>query len=105
MSGPDGAVEWWGDPLTEAAAIIRLKGGEDVVVRGPTRRDNRNAAMRLVDHAFGGHEEDQPHEGPMSLPHFHPRGRLPAVHVFFDALPAGPYARRRKPPKPKKGTR
>lgn len=38
----------------------------------------------------------------MSLPHFHPQGRSPAVHVFFDSLPAGPYARRQKPPKPKK---
>jgi hypothetical protein len=31
-SGPDGAVEWWSDPLTEAEATARLKQGEDVVV-------------------------------------------------------------------------
>jgi hypothetical protein len=103
ISGPDGAVEWWGDPLTEAQAIIRLNRGGDVVVRGPTRRDNRNVAMQLVDDAFGGHEEDQPHQGQMSLPHFHPHGRSPEVHVFFDSLPAGPYARKRKPRKRKKG--
>jgi|SRR5262245_2376665 hypothetical protein len=104
MSGPDGAVEWWGNPLTEAEAISRLQNGDDVVVRGPARRDNRAEAMRLTDRAFGGHEEDQPHQGRMSLPHFHPHGRSPEVHVFFDSFPpAGSYARRRKPPKPRRG--
>ncbi len=103
-SGPDGAVEWWGGPLTQAEAIARLNGGEDVVVRGTSRQANRTAAMHLVDAAFGGHEEDQPHQGSMSLPHLHPMGRKPEVHVFFDSPPA-PYARRRKPPKPKKGTK
>ena len=103
LSGPDGTVEWWGDPLAEADAITRLQNGDDVVVRGPSRRANRDAAMRLADRAFGGHEEDQPHQGPMALPHFHPRGHSPEVHVFFDSRPAGPYAPRRKPPKPKKG--
>jgi hypothetical protein len=102
MSGPDGAVEWWGNPLTEADAITRLINGDDIVIRGPSRRGNRDEAMRLADLAFGGHEEDQPHHGPMALPHFHPQGRSPEVHVFYDSPPA-PYARRRKPPKPKKG--
>jgi hypothetical protein len=37
-----------------------------------------------------------PHQGKMSLPHFHPLGRLPEVHAFYDSYPA-PYARRRKP--------
>jgi hypothetical protein len=100
MSGPDGAVEWWGPPLTEAQAVARLNSGGDVVVRGPSRRANRDAALRLADAAFGGHEEDQPHQGRLSLPHFHPHGRSPEVHVFFDSPPA-PYARRRKPPKTK----
>jgi hypothetical protein len=103
-SGPDGGVEWWGDPLTDAEATARLQHGGDVVVRGSSRHDNRSLAMALLDKVFGGYEEDQPHEGPMSLPHLHPRGRAPPVHVFFDSLPAGPYARRRKPPKPKKRT-
>lgn len=98
MSGPDGAVEWWGDPLTEADAIARLQTRDDVVVRGPSWRSNRDEAMRLTLVAFGGHEEDPPHQGPMALPHFHPPGRVPEVHVFFDQFPA-PYARRRKPPK------
>jgi hypothetical protein len=102
MGGADGAVEWWGDPLTEADAIARVQNGEDVVLRGPSRRQTRDAAMQLTDDAFGGHEEDQPHQGRMSLPHFHPAGRNPEVHVFFDS-PTAPYARRRKPPKPKKG--
>jgi hypothetical protein len=95
MGGPEGAVEWWGDPLLEADAITRLQNGNDVVVRGPSRRDNRDFAMGLTDGAFGGHEEDPPHQGRMSLPHFHPQGRTPEVHVFFDSPPA-PYARKRK---------
>jgi hypothetical protein len=88
--------------MTEAEAIARLTNGEDVVVRGPTWRGNRDEAMRLTGLAFGGHEEDPPHSGRMALPHFHPPGRTPEVHVFFDSLPA-PFARQRKPPKPKKG--
>jgi hypothetical protein len=105
MSGPDGVVEWWGNPLTKIEAGTRLTHGDDVVVRGPARRDNRALAIELLNDAFGGYEEDQPHEGPMSLPHFHPPGRSPKVHVFFDSLPAGPYARQRKLRKAKKGTR
>jgi hypothetical protein len=102
LSGPDGTVEWWGDPLTEAEAIARLTNGEDVVVRGPSWRGNRDEALRLTDLAFGGHEEDPPQGGRMALPHVHPPGRTPEVHVFFDSPPA-PYARQRKPPKPRKG--
>jgi hypothetical protein len=104
LPGPDGAVEWWGNPLTEAEVIARLQNKVDVVVRGPSWRDNRDEARRLTVLAFGAYEEDAPHQGPMALPHFHPQGRSPEVHVFFDSLPA-PYARRRKPPKPKKGTK
>jgi hypothetical protein len=101
MSGPDGAVEWWGDALSEADVIFRLQCGEDVVIRGPSSQANRQEGMRLADLAFGGQEEDPPHQGSMALPHFHPPGRSPEVHVFFDRYPA-PYARRRKPPKPKR---
>jgi hypothetical protein len=57
----NGAVEWWGDPLTQGDAIARLKNGEDVVIRGPTRRRNRDMAMQLALTAWGGHEEDLPH--------------------------------------------
>jgi hypothetical protein len=102
MGGPDGAVEWWGDPLTDAEVVGRLQNEDDVVVRGPSWRGNRDEARRLTVLAFGGYEEDSPHGGPLSLPHFHPAGRFPEVHVFFDSPPA-PYARRRKPPKAKKG--
>src|SRR5438094_981760 len=101
MSGPDGAVEWWGNSLAEADAITRLLSGDDVVVRGSSWRSNRDEAMRLAFLAFGGHEEDPPHQGATALPHFHPPGRFPEVHVFFDRFPV-PYARRRKPPKRKR---
>jgi len=39
--------------------------------------------------AFGGFVEDEAHVGAgrMALPHFHPPGRLPPVHVFFEAPP------------------
>jgi hypothetical protein len=77
MPGPDGAVEWWGEPITEAEAVQRLQQGLDVVVRGSDRRTNRNEARRLTVAAFGGFDEDQPHQGRMALPHFHPPGRAP----------------------------
>src|SRR4051812_41733770 len=87
MPGPDGAVEWWGEPITEADTILRLQQGLDVVVRGSDRRTNRNEARRLTVAAFGGFDEDGPHEGRMALPHFHPPGRAFVVHAFFEAPP------------------
>jgi hypothetical protein len=98
MLAADGAVDWWGEPLTEQEAIARLQNGEDVVVRGPKKRGNRDMAMQLASTAWGpGCEEDQPHQGPLALPHFHPPGRTIEVHVFYDSPPQ-PYARRRREP-------
>ncbi|MGL4554153.1 MAG: hypothetical protein ACRC33_23565 [Gemmataceae bacterium] len=67
----------------------RLLEGRDIVVRGPNRRANRNKARELTQMAFGGFQEDQAHQeaGPMALPHFHPPGRVPEVHAFFEAPP------------------
>src|SRR5436309_2168116 len=95
IPGPDGTVEWRDSPITEAEAVSRLRRGLDVVVRGPNRRDNRNRARQLMVTAFGGFEEDNPHNGRMALPHFHPPGRVPEVHAFFESPPR--HARRRKP--------
>lgn len=95
IAGPDGAVERDETPLGEDDAIARLKGGGDVVVCSPARRANRNKARELTEAAFLGFEEDQPHQGRMALPHFHPPDRSPEVHAFFEAPPR--HARRKKP--------
>jgi hypothetical protein len=95
IPGPDGAVERSESAIAEADAVSRLKAEEDIVVCGPERRANRNKARELMVAAFGGFEEDQPHQGRMALPHFHPPGRSPeGVHAFFDAPPR--HARKRK---------
>jgi hypothetical protein len=93
--GPDGAVERGDAPISENDAIARLKAGKDIVVCGGQRRPNRNKARELTDAAFGGHEEDPPHQGRMALPHFHPPDHTPdGIHAFFEAPPR--HARKRK---------
>jgi hypothetical protein len=88
MPGPDGTVEWWAPPLSDAAGAARLRGGRDIVVRGPDRRANRNKTRELMNAAYGGFEEDEPHQGRMALPHFHPPNHTPeGVHAFFEAPP------------------
>jgi hypothetical protein len=95
LLGPDGAVEWWDPPISDSVAVTRLKGGEDIVVRGPIRRANRNKAMELMTLAYGGFDEDGHHGGRMSLPHFHPPDHDPdGVHAFFEAPPR--HAKKRK---------
>jgi hypothetical protein len=95
MPGPDGAVERGDAPITEAEAVARLKAGLDVVVCGAIRRANRNKARELANAAFGGNEEEEPHEGRMALHHFHPPDHTPeGVHVFFDTPQR--YARKKK---------
>lgn len=95
IPGPDGTVEWWEPPLDDAAAVLRLQSGEDIVVRGVDRRSNRNKARELMVAAFGGFEEDQPHQGRRALPHFHPPNHSPeGIHAFFEAPPR--HAKKRK---------
>ena len=82
--------------LDDSDAIVRLKEGEDVVVRGPDRRSNRNKARELMMAAYGGFEEDEPHGGRMWLPHFHPPDHSPeGIHAFYEAPPR--HAKKRKP--------
>lgn len=95
LSGPNGTVEWWDAPTSDAEAIDRLQQELYIVVRGPIRRDNRNKARELTMAACGGFEEDKPHNGRMALPHFHPAGRVPEVHAFFDSPPR--HAKKKKP--------
>ncbi len=94
IPGPDGAVERGDAPITEDEAILRLKGGHDIVVCSDERRANRNKARELTEAAFGDFDEDQPHQGRMALPHFHPGSRNPEVHAFYEAPPR--HARRKK---------
>jgi hypothetical protein len=94
LPGPDGVVERGDVPLTEDEAIVRLKGGSDIVVCSAVRRANRNKARELTEAVFSDFEEDEPHQGRMALPHFHPASRTPDVHASFEAPPR--HARRRK---------
>jgi len=95
IPGPDGAVEWSDPPISDAAAVSRLQDGHDIVVRGTDHRANRNKARELMVAAYGGFEEDEPHQGRMALPHFHPPDHSPeGIHAFFDAPPR--HARKRK---------
>lgn len=95
IPGPDGAVEWWDPPISDANAIARLQAGEDIVVRGPDRKLNKKKAEELMNAAYGGSEEDAPHRGRMALPHFHPPNQIPeGIHAFFEALPR--HAKKRK---------
>jgi hypothetical protein len=88
IPGPDGAVERGDTPISEADAVSRLRSGKDIVVCGGLRRANRNKAREVMTTAFGGFEEDAPHQGRMSLPHFHPPDRTPdGIHAFFEAPP------------------
>ena len=94
ISGIDGTVERGTTQITEDAAIIRLKGGEDIVVCSVDRRANRNKARELADAAFLDSEEEAPHRGRMALPHFHAKDRTWKAHAFFEAPPR--HARRKK---------
>ena len=95
IPGPDGAVQRGDTAITDEAAVARLQGGEDIVVCGEERRANRNKARELTEAAFGGFEEDEPHQGRMALPHFHPPARDPdETHAFFEAPPK--HARKKK---------
>jgi hypothetical protein len=95
IPGPNGAVEKSDNTISEAAAVARLQASGDIVVCGVERRANRNMARELTTKAFGGFEEDEPHEGRMALPHFHPPDHTPeGVHAFFEAPPR--HAKKRK---------
>ena len=96
VPGPDGTVERGNTPIAEREAIVRLKGGGDIVVCSDERRANRNKARELTEAAFGDFEEDAPHTGRMALPHFHPGSRSPEVHAFFEAPPRHAKKRRKK---------
>jgi hypothetical protein len=95
LPGPDGMVEREDTPLSDAEAVSRLQGKQDVVVCGGERRANRHKARELTIDAFGGFEEDKAHQGRMALPHVHAPDRTPdGIHAFFEAPPR--HARKKK---------
>jgi hypothetical protein len=94
LSGPEGAVERGETPIKDDDAVIRLQAGGDIVVCSSHRRANRSKARELIEAAFGSFIEDAAHGGRMALPHFHPGGRTPEVHAFFE--PTGRHARRKR---------
>ena len=83
LSGPDGAVEWWGDPLTDVQAGARLKGEEHVVVRGPSRATTGMRPCGWWIRSSAGTRRISPIKGRCPLPHFHPQGRFPGRPRVF----------------------
>src|SRR5438046_2141187 len=86
-SGPSGAVDWWGPPLTDQEAAERRRKGLDIVVRGDDVKANRRRA-RGVEALVGQPSPLQfPHAlaGPLALPHFHQHSRSPKGHSFYES--------------------
>jgi len=97
-SGPRGIVYRSDNPITDDVAIRWLQNGADVVACGPDSALNRAKARELTVAAFGGCTPDAPHgKGgrDRALAHFHPPGRTPEVHAFFEEWPRRHASRRR----------
>ena len=52
IPGPDGTVEWWDDPLSDADAVLRLPNRVSTL-SSAAQRENRNKARELTVAAFG----------------------------------------------------
>lgn len=84
-SGPSGAV-LRGARIDLAAAVLRKRAGQDVVVCGGDIDANRRPAVQ-VEPAVGAATRPQaPHRsaGPMALPHLHQANRSPDGHTFYE---------------------
>ncbi len=97
-SGPSGAVERASEAaLDDAAAVALLQAGHNIVVCGDTKAATKAKAKELTIAGFGGYDEDPPHNDRgriRALAHFHPPGRTPEVHVFFEDRPKRHSSRR-----------
>jgi hypothetical protein len=83
--GLSGAVHR-GTEMDFAAAVVRRRTGNDVVVCGQNTDTNRRLAYQ-VEAAVGPASRPQwPHKraGPKALPHFHQRNRAPDGHTFYE---------------------
>ncbi len=83
-SGPSGAV-LKGPELDLAAAVVRRKNGEDVIVCGDDTDENRRQAQ-AIESAVGFWVRQDAHEraGPDALPHFQQKSRSPPGHSFYE---------------------
>jgi hypothetical protein len=83
IPGVELAVARGKNPISEAAAVLRLKAGKDIVVCGSDLKKSRSKAQELTIRAFQGAERNPPH-GDKALPHYHPPGHVPEVHAFYE---------------------
>lgn len=83
--GADGSV-MKGAQLTQAAAEAHRQSGQDVVVCGPTLRENRRLAQLIELNANKCVKRCPPHAnaGPQALPHYQPDPRPPRGHTFYE---------------------
>jgi hypothetical protein len=79
-----GAIEWW-DELTELQAVDHRKLGENVVVRGPDKRKNKQKAKQ-IEAQVGKWKVHPPHARPgnLALPHFQQDSGSPKGHTFYE---------------------
>jgi hypothetical protein len=85
-SGPSGAVEY-GAEIDEPTAVAQRRNGEDIVVRGNDSDANRSQAYKIEAQVGPPSKPQFPHTrkaGPMALPHFHQKSRLPKGHAFYE---------------------
>ena len=69
-----------------AAAVTRMPGGFDVVVRGQDANANRRLALQ-IESAVGPAKRQVPHSlsaGPLALPHFQQGKPPPSGHTFYE---------------------
>ena len=83
-SGPSGTVIARTEIDFNTAVSLR-KAGKDIVVCGDNLNANRDLA-KAVEAAVGPYQQERFHRraGPMALPHFHQRSRVPEGHSFYE---------------------
>jgi hypothetical protein len=75
--------------LTQAQAIARRQGGDDVVVCGTNDVANQAVALQIEQGAGTTTIHHGPHlttAGPQALDHFQQKKKKPAGHTFYEAL-------------------
>ena len=86
LDGSDAVVR--GAKLTRAQAIARRHAGGDIVVCGPNTPDNDQIAREIEEAATPAGNPPPiyhgPHGGPLSLPHWQQKTRLPEGHSFHE---------------------
>jgi len=83
--GASGAV-LRGAEIESSAAVVRRQAGDDVVVCGDDQDVNRRLAYQIEARVGPASRPQHPHRraGPMALPHFHQKSRVPDGHTFYE---------------------